>query len=55
MNPDSRQTIHEPNTLIDPVSSSAAMLPLDVRLATEFDAWNAATDEALSNFEVSLE
>jgi hypothetical protein len=36
-------------------SPSSDILPVDPRLAAEFEAWDAASDEALANFEAMLD
>ncbi|MBI1877571.1 MAG: hypothetical protein HYR94_04955 [Chloroflexi bacterium] len=36
-------------------SSSADILPIEPTLATEFEIWDALSDEALDNFEATLE
>ncbi|MEW6232658.1 MAG: hypothetical protein AB1566_10150 [Chloroflexota bacterium] len=36
-------------------SPSLDILPVDSRLAAELEAWDAASDEALANFEATLD
>ena len=50
-----RRVIGEPIAGIYLTSQPIETLSGDARLAAEFEAWDTASDEALSNFEASLE
>ena len=51
----SKRLLGQPIAGVYLASSSSDILPVDPLLAAEFEAWDAASDEALANFEATLD